>query len=94
LLGVISSRFFERTGLKAKQAVRPFFSDQGEGMIIGMLLMIIGGVLVTRNRNLAMLLAREPHIHQWAFMSSVARQNIAIIGTIFFVGGLVFFVLF
>jgi len=62
-------------------------------MIIGMLLMIMGGVLVTRNREIALLIGREPHT-QWGFMTSVARQNIAIMGTIFLLGGLAFFVLF
>ena len=56
--------------------------------------MIIGALLVMRNRDLAMLVGREPHIHQWGFMTSIVRQNIAIMGTIFFIGGLVFFVLF
>jgi hypothetical protein len=63
-------------------------------MIIGMLLVIIGAMLVTRNRDVATLLGREPHAAQWGFMTSVARQNIAIMGTIFFIGGLVFFFLF
>ena len=63
-------------------------------MIIGMLLMIIGAVLVTRNRDVAMLFSREPRISQWGFMTSVARQNIALTGTMLVLGGLVFFVLF
>jgi len=69
------------------------FSIEGRNMIVGMLLMIIGGVLVTRNREIALLFGREPHISQWGFMNSVARQNIAIIGSVIFVGGLAFFVL-
>lgn len=63
-------------------------------MILGMILIIIGAMLVIRNRDVAMLMCREPHIHQWGFMTSVARQNIAVMGTVFFVGGLVFFFLF
>lgn len=63
-------------------------------MIIGMFLMILGGVLITRNRDLAMLLGREPHVTQWGFMTSVMRQNIAIIGSMLFVGGIAFFLLF
>lgn len=63
-------------------------------MIIGMLLMVIGALLVTRNRDVAMLLGREPSVNQWGFMTSVIRQNIAVMGTIFFIGGLVFFFLF
>ena len=56
--------------------------------------MIIGGMLVFRNRDVASLLGREPHINQWGFMTSVIRQNVAVVGMVFFVGGLVFFVLF
>ena len=63
-------------------------------MILGMILMIVGGVLVTRNRNLAYLFAREPQAQHWNFASSIARQNFAIIGGAFFVCGLVFFFLF
>jgi len=59
-----------------------------------MFLMILGGVLVTRNREIALLLGREPHVGHWGFMSSVARQNIAIIGSLVFVGGLASFILF
>ena len=63
-------------------------------MIVGMLLMIIGGILVTRNREIALLFVREPHVSHWGFMSSVARQNIAIMGSVFLLGGLVFFFVF
>jgi len=63
-------------------------------MIIGLFLMIVGGMLLYRNRDLAVLLGRDPHINQWGFMSSVVRQNIAVLGTVLVVGGLVFFVLF
>jgi hypothetical protein len=63
-------------------------------MLLGLLLMIIGGLLVFRNRDVASLLGREPHINQWGFMTSVIRQNVAVVGMVFFVGGLVFFVLF
>jgi len=56
--------------------------------------MIVGGMLLYRNRDLAVLLGRDPHINQWGFMSSVVRQNIAVLGTVLVVGGLVFFVLF
>jgi hypothetical protein len=63
-------------------------------MIIGMLLMVVGAMLVARNRDVATVLGREPHVNQWGFMTSVMRQNIAVMGTIFFIGGLVFFFLF
>ena len=59
-----------------------------------MILMIIGLMLITRNRNLAYLVARDPHAVQWHFSSSIARQNFAIMGAVFLVGGLVFFFLF
>ena len=63
-------------------------------MILGMLLMIIGAMLVARNRNVAMLWGRETRTAHWGFMTSVPRQNIAMMGAIFFIGGLVFFFLF
>ena len=63
-------------------------------MIIGLLLMIVGGMLVVRNRDVATLLGRESHTANWGFMTSVARQNVAVMGTVFFIGGLVFFFLF
>jgi len=56
--------------------------------------MVIGAMLVYRNRDVAMFFGREPRINQWGFMTSAVRQNIAVVGTVFFVGGLVFFVLF
>jgi len=62
-------------------------------MILGILLMVIGMILVARNRNLAILFARETHGHHWDFTTSIARQNIAIVGTVFILGGLVFFLL-
>jgi hypothetical protein len=55
--------------------------------------MLIGGLLVLRNRKIAKLLGREPRIDQWGFMTSIVRQNIALIGTAFLIGGLVFFVI-
>jgi len=63
-------------------------------MIIGLILMIIGAMLVMRNRDVASLWGREPHAAHWSFMTSVARQNVAVMGMVFFVGGLVFFFLF
>lgn len=63
-------------------------------MIIGMIFVILGAMLVARNRDVALLLGREPHAAHWGFMTSIVRQNIAIIGTIFLIGGLVFFFLF
>jgi len=50
--------------------------------------------MVLKNRDLAIFVGREPQIHHWGFMSSIARQNVAIIGTAMFVGGLIFFFLF
>jgi hypothetical protein len=71
---------------------RPF--SQGWEMVIGMILMIIGGIFLTRNKNLAYLFAKEPSGHHWHFSSSIARQNFAIMGAVFFIGGLIFFLLF
>jgi hypothetical protein len=65
-----------------------------ETMVLGITLMLIGSLLVLRNRSIARLLGREPRINQWGFMTSLVRQNIALIGTVFFVGGFVFFVIF
>lgn len=55
--------------------------------------MVIGAIVVLRNRDVAMHLGRQPHVNQWGFMTSDVRQNIAVVGTAFFTGGLVFFVL-
>jgi hypothetical protein len=63
-------------------------------MILGVVFMMIGGLLVYRNRDVAVLFGREPRLNQWGFMTSAIRQNIAVVGTVFFIGGLVFFVLF
>ena len=63
-------------------------------MIIGMLFMVVGGILLTRNKNLAYIFAKESYGHHWNLSSSVARQNLAIMGAVFFIGGLVFFLLF
>ena len=63
-------------------------------MIIGMLLMAVGAILVLRNRDVAVLFGREPHANHWGFMTSVVRQNIAVTGSAFFIGGLIFFFLF
>ena len=57
-------------------------------------MLIVGLMLITRNRNLAYHFARDTHGVQWHFSSSIARQNFAIMGAVFFVGGLVFFFLF
>jgi len=63
-------------------------------MILGVALMLIGGLLVLRNRKIAIFLGREPKIDQWGFMTSFIRQNIALFGMIFLIGGLVFFAVF
>ena len=65
-----------------------------EAMILGLVLMVIGAMLVYRNRDVAMFFGRESRLNQWGFMTSAVRQNIAVVGTAFFIGGLVFFVLF
>ena len=53
--------------------------------------MTVGALLLLRNRNVAILLGSESHVGHWGFMTSTARQNIAIVGTALFIGGLVFF---
>ena len=63
-------------------------------MILGLILMIAGVMLITRNRDVATLWGRESNAAQWGFLTSVARQNVAVIGTVFFIGGLVFFFFF
>lgn len=65
----------------------------GGEMLVGIVLAVAGALMVLKNRDLAMVVGREPHTH-WGFMSSVVRQNVAIIGTALFVGGIVFFFLF
>jgi hypothetical protein len=63
-------------------------------MILGLVLMIIGAMLIYRNRDVAMFFGRESRFNRWGFMTSAVRQNVAVVGTIFLIGGLVFFVLF
>jgi hypothetical protein len=63
-------------------------------MLIGIVLAVVGAVMVLKNRDLAIFVGREPQIQHWGFMSSIARQNVAIIGSALFVGGLIFFFLF
>jgi len=63
-------------------------------MILGLFLIVVGALLVLKNREVALYFGGEAHAHHWGFMSSVARQNIAVIGSIFFIGGAVFFFFF
>ena len=36
-------------------------------MVLGLVLMVIGAMLVYRNRDVAMFFGREPRINQWGF---------------------------
>jgi len=59
-------------------------------MIPGLILIAIGGFLVTRNRWIALRLGVEPRLFHLPFFSSVARQNIAVIGLFMFATGVAF----
>lgn len=63
-------------------------------MILGLILMIIGGLMLAKNRNLAMMWGREYHAHQVTFNNSIARQNITVVGAVLLVGGLGMILLF
>ena len=59
-------------------------------MILGLVLMVIGAMLVYRNRDVAMFFGRESRFNQWGFMTSAVRQNIAVVGTVFLLADLCF----
>ncbi|HYJ91292.1 MAG TPA: hypothetical protein VEV84_08290 [Pyrinomonadaceae bacterium] len=63
-------------------------------MILGLILIAIGGLLLAKNRNLALMWANEYNGHHMAFTTSIVRQNIAIVGAILLAGGLALIVLF
>jgi len=63
-------------------------------MILGLILMIIGGLLLAKNRNLAMMWGGNYHAHQVTFSNSIERQNIAIVGAVLLAGGLGLVLLF
>lgn len=57
-------------------------------MILGLILIAIGGLLLAKNRHLAMMWAGEYHAHQVTFSNSIARQNIIVVGAMLVAGGL------
>ena len=63
-------------------------------MILGLILVVIGGLVLAKNRDLAMMWAHEYHAHQVTFSNSVARQNIAVVGAVFLAGGIGMIILF
>jgi hypothetical protein len=56
-------------------------------MILGLILVLIGGLLLAKNRSLAMMWGHEYHAHQVTFSNSIARQNITIVGAVLVAGG-------
>ena len=63
-------------------------------MILGFILLVVGGLLLAKNRNLAMMWGGEYHAHQVTFSNSIARQNIAIVGAMLIAGGISMILLF
>jgi len=63
-------------------------------MILGFILLVVGGLLLAKNRNLAMMWGHEYHAHQVTFSNSIARQNIAIVGAMLIAGGISMILLF
>jgi hypothetical protein len=59
-------------------------------MVPGFILIAIGAFLVMRNRWVAVRLGVEPGSYHLPFFSSVARQNIAVIGAVMFATGVAF----
>jgi hypothetical protein len=62
----------------------------GSIMVQGLILIGTVAFLVTRNRWIALRLGVEPKLFQLPFFSSVARQNIAVIGAFMFATGIAF----
>jgi hypothetical protein len=57
-------------------------------MILGAILVIIGSLMVARNRDLALLLGHEGYSrYHMRFINSVTRQNIAIVGILVVAAG-------
>jgi hypothetical protein len=61
-------------------------------MILGSILMLIGCLLVVRNREVAVYTGTSKRGYYSQFSTSAARQNIAIVGALIFGAGLVAFV--
>jgi len=56
-------------------------------MIIGAILMLIGVLLVIRNREIAVFTGTTQRGYYSQFSTSAARQNIAIVGALLFGAG-------
>jgi hypothetical protein len=62
-------------------------------MLLGAVLMVVGCLLVVRNKDIAVLIGTDQRGFYTEFGHSVARQNIAIIGSLAFGGGIAMFAL-
>jgi hypothetical protein len=65
-------------------------AEGGAIMVPGLILIAIGAFLVMRNRWIALRLGVESRLYHLPFVSSAARQNIAIIGAVMFATGIAF----
>jgi hypothetical protein len=63
-------------------------------MILGLILFVVGTVLLAKNRSLALMWESDSVTHGIRFNNSVTRQNIAVVGTLFMISGLVMIVVF
>ena len=57
-------------------------------MLLGAILMLVGCLLVIRNKDIAVLMHVEHRAHFSELSTSAARQNIAIIGALVFGAGI------
>jgi hypothetical protein len=62
-------------------------------MLLGAVLMVVGCLLVIRNKDVAILIGTDQRGFYSEFGRSVARQNIAIIGSLVFGAGIAMFAL-
>ena len=57
-------------------------------MVLGAILVILGSLMIVRNRNIAVLLGHEGYSRYYLrFHNSITRQNIAIIGALIVAAG-------
>jgi hypothetical protein len=62
-------------------------------MLFGAVLMVIGCLLVIRNKDIAVIIGTDQRGFYTEFARSVSRQNIAIVGTLVFGAGIALFAL-
>ena len=63
-------------------------------MILGLILFVTGTVLLVKNHSLALMWGNDYGSRSLSFNHSVARQNIAVVGGLCTIAGLVMAILF